>query len=194
MKTQLKRCQWAATQPDYFDYHDHEWGVPVHDDKKHFEHLLLDAFQAGLSWLTILRKRENFRSAFDAFDYEKIALYGDEKIARLLQDAGIVRNKLKVYAAVANAQKFIKIRHEFGAFDHYIWSFTSGKTIINHFNDWSEVPAKTKLSDNISKDLKKRGFTFVGSTIIYAYMQAAGLVNDHTTGCFRHGQLAGALL
>lgn len=184
----MKRCDWAAN-PDYFDYHDNEWGVPVHDDHKHFEYILLDGFQAGLSWLTILRKRENFRLAFDNFDFEKIAKYTEDKIAELLQDKGIVRNKLKVRAAVKNAQSFIKLREEFGSFDDYIWSYTSGKTIVNHFTHIAEVPAKTDLSDRISKDLKKRGFTFVGSTIIYAYLQAAGIVNDHTTDCFRYAQL-----
>jgi len=186
----MNRCKWATSSPDYFDYHDYEWGVPVHDDYKHFEHLLLDGFQAGLSWLTILRKRENFRMAFDNFDFEKIAQYGEDKIAELLQDSGIVRNKLKVNAAVKNAKNFIKIREEFGSFDKYIWGFVNGKTIVNHFTDQSQLPAKTDLSDQVSKDLKKRGFTFVGSTIVYAYMQAAGIVNDHTTNCFRHTQLA----
>lgn len=184
----MKRCQWASSSPDYFEYHDKEWGVPVHDDHVHYEYMLLDAFQAGLSWLTILRKRENFRKAFDDFDFEKIARYDEEKIAALLQDSGIVRNRLKVRAAVKNAQSFIKVREEFGSFDHYIWGFTGGKTIINQFNSLKEIPAKTPLSDRISKDLKKRGFTFVGSTIIYAYLQAAGIVNDHTTDCFRHTQ------
>ncbi|MCF8366544.1 MAG: DNA-3-methyladenine glycosylase I [Bacteroidales bacterium] len=184
------RCKWASSSPDYFDYHDYEWGVPVHDDYKHFEHLILDGFQAGLSWLTILRKRENFRMAFDQFDFEKIALYGEDKIAELMQDAGIIRNKLKVKASIKNAQCFISIREEFGTFDRYIWGFVNGKTIHNQFDDLSQIPAKTPLSDQISKDLKKRGFTFAGSTIIYAYMQAAGIVNDHTTDCFRHGQLS----
>lgn len=183
----MNRCEWAASNPEFFDYHDNEWGVPVHDDRKHFQFMLLDAFQAGLSWLTILRKRENFRRAFDDFDYEEIAEYGEDKVTELLQDAGIVRNKLKVRAAITNAQHFIKVREEFGSFDTYIWSFTGGKTIINHFTHLNEIPAKTALSDRISKDLKKRGFTFVGSTIIYAYLQAAGIVNDHTTHCFRHG-------
>lgn len=186
----MKRCQWAESNPDYFDYHDNEWGVPVHDDRVHFEYMLLDAFQAGLSWLTILRKRENFRMAFDDFNFEKIAGYDEEKIAKLLQDSGIVRNRLKVRAAVKNAQSFMKVREEFGTFDHYIWGFTKGKIIVNQFNNLKEIPAKTPLSDHISKDLKKRGFTFVGSTIIYAYLQAAGIVNDHTIDCFRHGQLS----
>jgi DNA-3-methyladenine glycosylase I len=187
----MQRCGWAASNPDYFDYHDHEWGVPVHDDRKHFEFILLDGFQAGLSWLTILRKRENFRLAFDHFDYEKIAGYDEDKIAELLQDSGIIRNKLKINATVKNARAFIRVREEFGSFDKYVWAFTDGKTIINQFRSLSEIPAKTELSDRISKDLKKRGFSFVGSTIIYAYLQAAGIVNDHTTNCFRHAQLGG---
>ncbi len=185
------RCAWAASNADYFDYHDNEWGVPVHDDRKHFEFMLLDAFQAGLSWLTILRKRKNFRRAFDDFDFEKIARYDDAKIQSLLQDEGIIRNKLKINAAVQNALAFIRVREEFGTFDQYIWSFLNNNTIQNHFSQLSEIPARTELSDTISKDLKKRGFTFVGSTIIYAYMQAAGMVNDHTTDCFRYGGVGG---
>jgi DNA-3-methyladenine glycosylase I len=185
----MNRCTWAASNEDYFDYHDNEWGVPLHDDRKLFEFMLLDAFQAGLSWLTILRKRENFRKAFDDFDYHKIAAYDQSKIESLIQDAGIVRNKLKIHAAVKNARAFIKIQDEFGSFDTYIWGFTKQKTIQNRFTSIKEIPAKTELSDVISKDLLKRGFTFVGSTIIYAFMQAAGIVNDHTTDCFRHGQL-----
>jgi DNA-3-methyladenine glycosylase I len=185
----MNRCTWAASNEDYFDYHDNEWGVPLHDDRKLFEFMLLDAFQAGLSWLTILRKRENFRKAFDDFDYHKIAAYDQSKIESLIQDAGIVRNKLKIHAAVKNARAFIKIQDEFGSFDTYIWGFTKQKNIQNRFTSIKEIPAKTELSDVISKDLLKRGFTFVGSTIIYAFMQAAGIVNDHTTDCFRHGQL-----
>ncbi len=189
MKSMAIRCKWASGNPDYFNYHDNEWGVPVHDDRKHFEFMLLDAFQAGLSWLTILRKRENFRQAFDNFDFEKIAVYDEAKIAELLQNAGIVRNKLKINASIKNARAFLKIREGFGSFDEYIWGFTDGKVIQNHFSDMGEIPAKTELSDAISKDLKKRGFTFVGSTIIYAYMQAMGMVNDHTTDCFRYKPL-----
>ncbi len=185
----MNRCTWASGNPDFFNYHDNEWGVPVHDDRKHFEFMLLDAFQAGLSWLTILRKRENFRLAFDDFDFEKIAVYDDDKIHELLQNAGIIRNKLKVNASVKNAKAFLKIREEFGSFDKYIWDFSDGKVIQNRYNSMDEIPAKTDLSDRISKDLKKRGFTFVGSTIIYAYLQAMGMVNDHTTDCFRFEQL-----
>ncbi len=185
----LTRCQWAATNPDYFQYHDHEWGVPVHDDRMHFEHLVLDGFQAGLSWLTILRKRDNFRQAFDDFDLKKVARYDETKIDELLNNPGIVRNKLKIHAAINNAKNFIQIQEEFGSFDQYIWGFIDGRTVQNHFDSWQDVPATTPFSDRISKDLKKRGFSFVGSTIIYAYMQAAGLVNDHSRDCFRHSQL-----
>jgi len=187
----MNRCTWAASNPDFFDYHDHEWGVPLHDDRKLFEFMLLDAFQAGLSWLTILRKRDNFRKAFDDFDYHKIAAYDQSKIESMLQDAGIIRNKLKINAAVKNARAFIKIQDEFGSFDAYIWGFTNGQTIQNHFTTIKEIPARTELSDIISKDLIKRGCTFVGSTIIYAFLQAAGIVNDHTTDCFRYQQFAG---
>ena len=187
----MNRCTWAASNADYFDYHDKEWGVPLHDDTKLFEFMLLDAFQAGLSWLTILRKRENFRKAFDDFDYQKIAIYDQPKIDALLQDSGIIRNKLKINAAIQNAVAFIKIQHEFASFDAYIWGFTNGQTIQNQFTGINEIPARTELSDKISKDLVKRGFKFVGSTIIYAFLQAAGIVNDHTTDCFRCQQLSG---
>jgi len=185
----MNRCKWASGNTDFFDYHDKEWGVPVHDDRKHFEFMLLDAFQAGLSWLTILRKRDSFRLAFDDFDFEKIANYDEDKINELLQNAGIIRNKLKINASIKNAKAFIKIREEFSSFDNYIWGFSEGKTIQNHFSKWEDVPAKTELSDRISKDLKKRGFSFVGSTIIYAYLQAMGMVNDHTIDCFRYKEL-----
>jgi len=185
----MNRCKWASGNSDFFDYHDKEWGVPVHDDRKHFEFLLLDAFQAGLSWLTILRKRDNFRQAFDDFDFEKIAIYDEKKIQELLQNAGIIRNKLKIHASVKNANAFLRIREEFGSFDKYIWGFVNEKIIRNQFKTMSDIPAKTELSDTISKDLKKRGFTFVGSTIIYAYMQAMGMVNDHTIDCFRYKAL-----
>jgi DNA-3-methyladenine glycosylase I len=183
------RCPWPANHTLAITYHDEEWGVPVHDDYKHFEFLLLDAFQAGLSWNTILNKRENFRKAFDNFDFEIIAGYNDKKVAQLLNDAGIIRNKLKVTAAVSNAQAFIKIREEFGSFDQYIWQFTGGKPMANQFESLKDVPAKTKVSDAMSKDLLKRGFRFVGSTICYAYMQAAGMVNDHLISCYRYGGL-----
>lgn len=181
-----KRCHWCEGDELYMAYHDDEWGKPVFDDKTLFEFLLLETFQAGLSWITILRKRENFRCAFDDFDYEKIADYSEEKIQELLLDAGIVRNKLKVRSAVNNAQAFLKIQEEFGSFSKYIWGFVDGKPIQNTWETKEKVPATTPLSDKISKDLKKRGFKFVGSTVIYAHMQATGMVNDHVVDCFLH--------
>ena len=184
-----KRCHWPGDDTLYQEYHDKEWGVPVYDDDKLFEFLILETFQAGLSWITILRKRENFRKAFDNFDYQKIALYNEEKYNELLQDAGIIRNKLKIKATISNAQAYIKIQEEFGTFSKYIWGFVNGKPITNNFKTKEEVPATTDLSDKISKDLKKRGFKFVGSTVIYAHMQATGMVNDHTTDCFRHKEV-----
>jgi DNA-3-methyladenine glycosylase I len=182
-------CPWPAGDPLMNRYHDEEWGEPVHDEGKLFEFLILEGFQAGLSWLTILRKRENFRKAFDGFDFNKIARYGQRKIASLLKDEGIIRNRLKIEAAVANARAFLQVKEEFGTFDRYIWGFVGGKPIQNHFKSLAELPAKTDLSDLISKDLKKRGFKFVGSTIVYAHMQATGMVNDHLVGCFRHKAL-----
>jgi len=184
-----KRCFWVTENPLYIAYHDDEWGVPVYDDKKLFEFLLLETFQAGLSWITILKKRENFKSAFDDFDYQKIANYDLHKYESLLQDAGIIRNKLKIKSAILNAQNFIKIQKEFGSFSDYIWHFVNHQPIINSYRKREEVPATTDLSDKISKDLKKRGFKFVGSTIIYAFMQAVGIVNDHTTDCFRYDKV-----
>ena len=166
-------------------YHDDEWGVPARDDRRHFEYLVLDGFQAGLSWRTVLHKRENFRRAFAGFDPVKVAAFGPRDIARLLADAGIVRNRLKIAGAVRNAQAFLKVQDEFGRFDSYVWRFTDGKTIRNSWKTLKHVPPRTKESDAMSKDLKARGFTFVGSTICYAYMQAAGLVNDHLVGCPR---------
>ncbi|OIQ17635.1 MAG: DNA-3-methyladenine glycosylase [Flavobacterium sp. MedPE-SWcel] len=177
------RCKWCEGDSLYEKYHDEEWGKPVRDDATLFEFLLLETFQAGLSWITILRKRENFRKAFDNFDYKKIALYSQDKIDELLQDTGIIRNKLKVNSAVSNAQLYIKIQEEFGSFSNYFWAFTDGKPIDNKFKSLSEVPATTPLSDKISKDMKKRGFKFVGSTVIYAHMQATGMVNDHILDC-----------
>ncbi len=184
-----KRCSWPGNDPLYLKYHDEEWGKPVYEDQKLFEFLILECFQAGLSWITILRKRENFRKAFDQFDFEKVAQYDEAKISELLEDKGIIRNKLKVRAAVSNAQAFIKIREEFGSFSKWIWAFTGGKPIINHFERNEDVPATTELSDRISKELKQRGFKFVGSTVVYAHMQATGMVNDHLTTCFRHSEL-----
>jgi len=181
-----KRCAWVTDDPLYMEYHDTEWGVPVFDDTTLFEFLVLESFQAGLSWITILKKRENFRTAFDNFDYQKIANYSEEKHNNLRNNEGIIRNKLKIKATTTNAQNFIKIQEEFGSFSKYFWSFADGKPIINKFEKREDVPATTDLSDKISKDLKKRGFKFVGSTIIYAFMQAVGMVNDHTTDCFRY--------
>ncbi len=178
------RCFWVNEDPLYIKYHDNEWGKPVYDDATLFEFLLLESFQAGLSWITILKKRENFREAFDQFDYKKIAKYNENKFNELIQNSGIVRNKLKVKAAITNAQLFQEIQKEFGSFSAYIWNYVDGKPIINKFKTREEVPATTAISDKISKDLKKRGFKFVGSTIIYAFMQATGMVNDHTTDCF----------
>jgi DNA-3-methyladenine glycosylase I len=183
------RCGWCVGDTLYETYHDTEWGVPVYDDATLFEFLILETFQAGLSWITILRKRENFRHAFDHFDYKKIARYNQEKIDDLLQDAGIIRNKLKIKATITNAQAFLKIQDEFGSFSNYIWKFTNGKPIRNKVKNYKETPANTPLSDAISKDLKKRGFKFVGSTVIYAHMQATGMVNDHEISCFRYDKV-----
>lgn len=182
------RCAWCEKDDLYRKYHDEEWGKAVYDDTTLFEFLLLETFQAGLSWYTILSKRENFRKAFDHFDYQKIAQYSDAKIQELLLDAGIIRNKLKVYSAVTNAQNFIKIQEEFGSFSKYIWAFTDGKPIDNKPKTLKEVTATTPLSDAISKDLKKRGFKFVGSTVVYAHMQATGMVNDHIESCWTRNQ------
>ncbi|MBN2237947.1 MAG: DNA-3-methyladenine glycosylase I [Bacteroidales bacterium] len=185
----LNRCAWAGNDPLYQKYHDEEWGVPVYDDQTLFEFLLLETFQAGLSWITILRKRENFRQAFDQFDYQKIAVYDEKKESELMENAGIIRNKLKIKSAISNAQAFIQIQKEFGSFSKYIWTFVDEQPIQNKFQELKELPAKTPLSDKISKDLKKRGFKFVGSTVIYAHMQACGMVNDHLTTCFRHSEI-----
>ena len=183
-----KRCTWAK-HPLEIEYHDTEWGVPVHNDFKHFEFIVLDTFQAGLSWLTVLKKRENFREAFDGFDFVSISRYNQEKIAELLGNSGIIRNKMKINATIKNARAFIAIQEEFGSFDTYIWSFVKGNTIVNSRQDISSIPATTAESDMMSKDLKKRGFSFIGSTTCYAYMQAAGLVNDHETSCFRYAEV-----
>ena len=179
------RCPWAGGDALYQAYHDTEWGVPLHDDRRLFEMLILEGAQAGLSWITILRKRDAYRKAFDGFDAAKIAKYGDAKVARLLADAGIVRNRLKIQSAVKNARSFLAIQEEFGSYDKYLWGFVDGRPVKNRWKESREVPARTELSDRISKDLKKRGMTFVGSTIIYAYLQAVGLVNDHLIDCFR---------
>ena len=178
------RCAWCEKDDLYRDYHDNEWGKPVYDDDKLFEFLILETFQAGLSWYTILKKRENFRKAFDNFDYKKVAQYDEEKVQELLQDAGIIRNKLKVRGTISNAIAFMEVQKEFGSFSKYIWNFTDGKPIENNRNSLREVPSTTPLSDAISKDLKKRGFKFVGSTVVYAHMQATGMVNDHLVDCW----------
>ena len=181
-----KRCPWAGNDPIYVKYHDSEWGVPLHNDRQLFEFLLLDGFQAGLSWITILKKRANYRKAFDHFDARKIATYNTRKIKQLLSNKGIIRNKLKIEAAVQNAKSFLMIQDEFGSFNDYIWQFTGGKTIRNTWATLDQIPAWTEESVSMSKDLKKRGFKFVGPTICYAFMQAAGMVNDHLVGCFRY--------
>jgi len=183
MKT---RCEWCGDDPLYLAYHDEEWGVPVHDDRLLFEMVVLQGAQAGLSWMTILKKRENYRKAFDGFDWDKVAAYTEKDIERLLGDAGIVRNRLKVKSAIKNARATIAVREEFGSLDAYLWQFVNGKPIKNAWKTMRDIPVKTSESDAMSKDLKKRGFNFVGSTICYAFMQAAGMVNDHMVDCFRY--------
>ncbi len=185
----MKRCEWAGTDPLYVAYHDHEWGVPEHGECKLFEMLILEGAQAGLSWSTILKKRENYRRAFDNFDPQSVARYGDEKIAALLEDKGIVRNRLKVNAAVQNACAFLEVQDEFGSFDEYIWRFVGGKPIVNSWENLGQIPAQTGESEAMSKDLKGRGFRFVGPTICYAFMQAVGMVNDHIVDCFRYEEI-----
>lgn len=185
----VQRCDWCVGHEDYENYHDQEWGVPVHDDQKLFEFLTLETFQAGLSWLTILRKRENFRKAFDGFDVERVARYKADKVEELLTNKGIVRNRLKIQAAITNAQAFIEIQKKYGSFNRYIWEFVDHKPIQNRFTTLDEIPAKTALSDSISTSLKNHGFKFVGSTIVYAHMQATGMVNDHLVSCFRYNQI-----
>jgi len=186
---QIHKCGWCVGDDLYELYHDKEWGVPVKDDGILFEFLILETFQAGLSWITILRKRENFKKAFDNFDYKKISKYSESKIEALLRDEGIIRNKLKVRATVSNALAFMKVQEEFGSFSNYIWRFVDGKPIKNTIKNYKEGPANTALSDTISKDLKKRGFKFVGSTVVYAHMQATGMVNDHEVNCFRYNEV-----
>ncbi len=185
------RCPWCLSHPLYIRYHDEEWGVPEHDDQKLFEKIILDGAQAGLSWLTILKKRDGYRRAFEGFDAEKIARYSDERLAKLLADPGIVRNRLKVNAAVINARTYLKLREERGSFDQYLWQFVEGRTIQNHRRSLRDLPARTRESDAMSKDLQKHGFKFVGSTICYAFMQAVGMVNDHLVTCHRHREVAG---
>lgn len=183
------RCGWCVGDPLYETYHDLEWGVPLKDDDALFEFLTLETFQAGLSWITILRKRENFRKAFDHFDYRKIAGYKEAKQDELMQDTGIIRNRAKIRAAVSNAQAFMKVQEEFGSFAAYIWGFVDGNPVQNNWKDLQQVPATTTVSEATSKDLKKRGFKFVGPTVVYAHMQATGMVNDHVTNCFRHQEI-----
>jgi len=188
-KNKIKRCTWCGEDPIYIDYHDNEWGTPLHDERLLFEFLCLEGAQAGLSWITILKKRENYRKAFDNFDAEKIARYSDKRIQKLLHDPGIVRNRLKVNGFVKNARAYLEMRNQGLTLDQYFWGFVDGSPKQNRFRSMSKVPANTALSDQISKDLKKRGFTFVGSTIVYAFMQASGMVNDHIVNCYRHQQL-----
>ena len=190
MNQQIKRCLWVDDDPLMILYHDREWGVPVHEDNKLFEFLILDCFQAGLSWSTILKKRFNFRRAFDSFDPAKIARYREDEIKRLLANPGIVRNHSKILATITNARKFLEIQREFFTFDKYVWSFVGGRPIVHEFKKIADLPAKSEESDKMSEDLKKRGFKFVGSTICYAFMQAAGLVNDHVVDCFRYREIS----
>ncbi|HMH18915.1 MAG TPA: DNA-3-methyladenine glycosylase I [Burkholderiales bacterium] len=185
-----KRCSWCLGSPLYIQYHDSEWGVPVHDDRRQFEFLILEGAQAGLSWSTILNKRENYRRAFAGFDPKKVARFGARDVKRLMADAGIVRNRLKIQSAIGNARAFLQVQHEFGSFDAYVWAFVGGRPLQNTRRGLKQVPARTPVSDALSKDLKLRGFRFVGSTIVYAHMQAVGMVNDHLVSCFRRAQLA----
>jgi DNA-3-methyladenine glycosylase I len=186
----LTRCPWPGADPLYLVYHDHEWGVPAHDDRHLFEMLILEGAQAGLSWITILRKRGRYREVFDQFDPAVVARYGDRKVADLLADPGIVRNRLKIGAAISNAQAFLEVRREFGTFDNYVWAFVDGAPTLSRWKTMADVPARTAQSDALSIDLRKRGIRFVGSTICYAFMQAVGMVNDHLIGCYRHGEIA----
>lgn len=186
----LQRCEWANGDKLYEKYHDEEWGVPVHNDRKHFEFLILEGAQAGLSWITVLRRREGYRKAFANFEAQKVAQFKEEDVERLLQDTGIIRNRLKVKAAIKNAQVFLEIQKEFGSFDAYIWRFVGGVPVCNHPATLKDVPATSELSDSVSKDLKKRGMTFVGSTIMYAHLQATGIINDHVQSCFKSSLVA----
>ena len=185
----LPRCGWVPNDPLYIAYHDEEWGVPLHDDRQLFELLILEGAQAGLSWSTILNKREGYRAAFDGFDPVKVASYDDAKVAELLANPGIVRNRLKIAAAVSNAQAYLAVQAEFGSFDRYVWDFIGGAPLVNSWTHYSEVPAETSESQALSRDLRKRGFRFVGPTIMYAFMQSAGMVNDHEAGCFRYAEV-----
>lgn len=186
---ELNRCPWCGNDELYVKYHDEEWGVPVHDDKKHFEFLVLESAQAGLSWLTILRKRENYRKAYDGFDPAMVARYDEKKIDELMHNPGIIRNRRKIESSINNARCFLKIQEEFGSFDNYIWSFVDNKPVKNHWTDISQLPARSELSDRISRDLQARGFRFLGSIIIYSHLQATGLINDHLVNCFKYDNL-----
>lgn len=185
----MNRCPWCLGNELYIKYHDEEWGVPVHDDRKHFEFLILEGVQAGLSWLTILKKRENYRKAYDNFDVKKVSEYDEAKIEELMNNPDIIRNRRKIEASINNAKKFLEVKKEFGSFDNFIWSFVDNNVVKNHWKDLSEIPATSELSDKVSKELKRRGFKFVGSTIIYAHLQAIGLINDHLVTCFRYDQV-----
>lgn len=185
----MNRCPWCGTNELYVKYHDEEWGVPVHNDRKHFEFLVLESAQAGLNWLTVLKKRENYRVAYDNFEPSKVAEYDENKIEDLMQNEGIIRNRKKIEASINNAKLFLKIQKEFGSFDKYIWSFVNNKPVVNHIEDISKVPATSELSDKVSLDLKKKGFKFLGSTIIYSHLQATGVINDHLISCFRYEEL-----
>ncbi|MFL0248434.1 DNA-3-methyladenine glycosylase I [Candidatus Clostridium stratigraminis] len=187
----MKRCPWCGTNELYVRYHDEEWGVPVHDDKKHFEFLVLESAQAGLNWLTVLKKRENYRIAYDNFDASIVSQYDEDKIEELMKNEGIIRNRKKIEASINNARLFLKIQKESGSFDKYIWSFVNNKPVVNHIEDINKVPATSELSDKVSLDLKKKGFKFLGSTIIYAHLQATGVINDHLISCFRYEELKG---
>jgi DNA-3-methyladenine glycosylase I len=190
MKREKARCGWSTTDPIYIAYHDREWGKPVHDDRRLFEMLILEGAQAGLSWITVLKKRDNYRKAFDNFDAVKVARYDAKKVRELLQNEGIIRNRLKIAAAISNAQAFLAVQREFGSFDTYIWQFVGGKPLNNKRRSMKDIPATAPQSDAMSRDLKKRGLTFVGTTICYSFMQAVGMVNDHLTGCYRHREVS----
>jgi len=181
------RCPWAGTDPEYVRYHDEEWGVPLKDDRALFELLILEGAQAGLSWITILKRRPGYRVAFEGFDPERVARYGERETARLLADPGVIRNRLKIGSAIKNARAFLSVREEKGSFSGYLWDFVDGRPLVNHWSSMSQVPARTELSDRVSADLKRRGFSFAGSVIVYSYLQSAGLVNDHLVSCFRRG-------
>jgi len=184
----INRCEWCLSDPIYMDYHDHEWGVPVHDDRKQFEFMVLESAQAGLSWLTILKRREGYRAQYAGFDAEQVARFDESRIEEMLLDPGIIRNRKKIESSINNAQRFLEVQEEYGSFSAYLWGFIDGKQVVNHFKNLSEIPATTPLSDQINKDLKYKGFRFIGSTILYAHLQATGLVNDHLVDCFRYHQ------